>query len=71
MKLKKILISAKGYLGGEFLTTIINKIALTMKMPLSPLFNVGDVSRRVSEFSKFIEGGTGGMMLNRSKYLKK
>ena len=30
-----------------------------MKMPLSPLFNVGDVSRRVSEFSKFIEGGKG------------
>ena len=31
-----------------------------MKMPPSPLFNVGDVSRRVSEFSKFIEGGSGG-----------
>ena len=31
-----------------------------MKMPLSPLFNVGDVSRRVSEFSTFIEGNEGG-----------
>ena len=30
-----------------------------MKMPLSPLFNVGDVSRRVSEFSIFIEGERG------------
>ena len=29
MKLKRILISAKGYLGGEFLTTIIDKIAWT------------------------------------------
>ena len=27
-------------------------------MPLSPLFNVGDVSRRGSEFSTYIEGGT-------------
>ena len=65
MKLKRILISAKGYLGGESLTTIIDKITwtnseLTMKMPLSPLFNVGDVSRRVSEFSTFIEGERGG-----------
>ena len=31
-----------------------------MKMPLLPLFNVGDEPRRVSEFSSFIEGGTGG-----------
>ena len=31
-----------------------------MKMPLSPLFNVGDVSWRVSEFSTFIEGERGG-----------
>ena len=31
-----------------------------MKMPLSPLFNVGDVSRRVSEFSTYIEGGGNG-----------
>ena len=31
-----------------------------MKMPLSSLFNGGDVSRRVSEISTFIEGEWGG-----------
>ena len=31
-----------------------------MKIPISPLSNVGDVSRRVSEFSTFIEGERGG-----------
>ena len=65
MQLKRILMSAKGYLGGEFLTTIIDKIVRTnsefkicrLKMALSPLLNVGDVSRRFSEFSTLIEGG--------------
>ena len=68
MALKRIKMSAKGYLGGEFLTTILDKIAWTnsefkirrLKMALSPLFNVGDVSRRFSELSTLIEWGRGG-----------
>ena len=54
MGLKRILMSAKGYHGGEFLTTIMVKIVWT-----NSEFNVGDVSKGFSEFSTLIEGKWG------------